>query len=257
MIKNLNMKNKGKSIIINKEEKSNLKLLDKNIKRVINVKNKKIFGKSNYSLANPIKQQKRSLKGFNNIVKFNNIVSSKKVIYNINNISSKEKINIDKTNKTPYNMNEKKIYEMFLKINKNSDSELNELSYRYAIKIDKRTYFQYYLSLLRTKHLLFFSFCPTFDYNSQILKIFLFFFEFALSFLVNALFFNDETMSKIYEEKGTFNFINNIPQILYSSFISGFIDGLIQSLALTDSKFITLKHNIDRKKVIIKKAKNT
>ena len=68
-------------------------------------------------------------------------------------------------------------------------------------------------------------------------------------------YFYDETMSKIYEEKGTFNFINNIPQILYSSFISGFIDGLIQSLALTDSKFITLKHNIDRKKVIIKKLK--
>ena len=68
-------------------------------------------------------------------------------------------------------------------------------------------------------------------------------------------YFYDETMSKIYEEKGTFNFINNIPQILYSSFISGFIDGLIQSLALTDSKFITLKHNIDRKKVITKKLK--
>ena len=63
-------------------------------------------------------------------------------------------------------MNENQMYEIFLKINNNSDSELNELDYNSSIKIDKRTYFQYYLSLLRTKHLLVFSFLPSFDYNS-------------------------------------------------------------------------------------------
>ena len=52
--------------------------------------------------------------------------------------------------------------------------------------------------------------------------------------MVNALFFNDDTMHKIYEEKGSFDFIYNIPQILYSSLISGFINGLIRTLAVTD-----------------------
>ena len=45
-------------------------------------------------------------------------------------------------------------------------------------------------------------------------------------------------MHKIYEEKGSFGYIYNIPQIIYSSLISGFIDGLIQELALTDSKLV-------------------
>ena len=152
-------------------------------------------------------------------------------------------------------MNENQMYEMFLKINNNSDSELNELDYNSSIKIDKRTYFQYYLSLLRTKHLLFFSFWPSFDYNSQIIKIFLFFFEFALSFLVNALFFNDETMHKIYEEKGSFDIIYNIPQILLSSLISRFIDSLIQELALTDSNLISLKQKSVSNIINIKKQK--
>ena len=89
--------------------------------------------------------------------------------------SNLNKKNIKKNKyKYPYNMSEEQIYEMFLKINANSDSELNELDYKNAIKKDIRTYFQYYLSLLRTKHLFIFSFWPSFDYNSQIIKIFLF-----------------------------------------------------------------------------------
>ena len=56
-----------------------------------------------------------------------------------------------------------------------------------------------------------------------------------------------------YEEKGSFNFIYNIPQILYSSLISGFINGLIQILALTDSNIIEFKRKAKKKNVIIKK----
>ena len=111
--------------------------------------------------------------------------------------NSKSSISIDKNNKSkyekntiikkkdyPYSMNENQMYEMFLKIYKKTDSEMNELSYLNAIKIDKRTYLEYYLSLLRTKHLFIFSIWPTFDYNSQIIKIFLFFFNLAFSFLL-------------------------------------------------------------------------
>ena len=152
-------------------------------------------------------------------------------------------------------MNESQMYDFFLKINTNSDFELNDLSYNNAIKIDKRTYCQYYLSLIRTKHLFFFSFCPTFDYNSQIIKIFLFFFEFVLSFVVNALFFNDETMHKIYQDKGSFDLFYNLPQILLSTLISVFIDELIQTFALTDSNLINFKHNINKKNISIKKKR--
>ena len=153
-------------------------------------------------------------------------------------------------------MDENEAYEIFLLIYKKSDTEMNELSYNSAIKIDKRNYFEFYLSLIRTKHLLIFSFWPAFDYNSQILKIFLFFFNFSLSFFVNALFFNDETMHKIYEDKGSFDFIYNLPQILLSSLISGFINGIIQEFALTDSIFISIKERVHLKNLIIRKQKS-
>ena len=85
---------------------------------------------------------------------------------------------------------------MFLKINKYSDSELNDFSYEKALQFDKRSFYEYYKSLILTNHLLFFSFWPSFDYNSRIIKAFLFFFNFTVSFIINALFFNDETTHK-------------------------------------------------------------
>ena len=135
---------------------------------------------------------------------------------------------------------------MFLKLKRNTPVELNNLTYKKAIKKDKRSFCQYYISLIQTKHLLFFSLIPAFDYNSRIIKIFLFFFNFTVNFIVNAFFFNDDTMHKIYSDKGSFNFIYNIPQILYSALISGFINALIQGLALTGPIFITLKEKTNK-----------
>ena len=66
-------------------------------------------------------------------------------------------------------------------------------------KYDKRTYCEYYISLLKTKHSLFFSFCYNSDYNSRIIKIDLFFIEFTIFYTTNALFLDDNTMHKIYE----------------------------------------------------------
>ena len=39
-----------------------------------------------------------------------------------------------------------------------NDFEMNNLPYDSALKFDKRTYFQYYLSLIRTKHIFFLHF---------------------------------------------------------------------------------------------------
>ena len=76
------------------------------------------------------------------------------------------------------------------------DFEINSLDYEEAIILDKRNYFQYYISLLKYNHPLTFSFAPFKDYNPRIIKIFLFFFAFSLDFTINTLFFNDDTMHK-------------------------------------------------------------
>jgi len=122
-----------------------------------------------------------------------------------------------------------------------NDYELNSLSYEDALKYDHRTYLEYYLSLLRTKQLIIFTFYTYSDYNSKLAKISLFFFSLALFYIINALFFNDSTMHKIYEDQGDFNFIYQIPQILYSTIISIVIKTILSFLSLTEKNIITIK----------------
>ena len=124
---------------------------------------------------------------------------------------------------------------------KYNDSELNDLDFEEALKYDDRNYFQYYLSLLKTKHLIIKVFNKT-DYNSRMIKIFLIFFNFSLCFAVNALFFNDDTMHKILEDGGDFNFIYQLPQIIYSSIISIILGGILGFLSLSENNILSVKH---------------
>ena len=140
----------------------------------------------------------------------------------------------------------KKKYEDIIKFNEN---EINSLEYSIALEMDKRNFFQYYFSLLKLNHLLIFSFyCKMKDYNSQILKIFLFFFLFSLHFTINALFFSDETMHTIYVEEGKFNFLYQIPQIIYSSLISSGISTIIKYLSLSEDSILEFKNNEEMEK---------
>ena len=95
--------------------------------------------------------------------------------------------------------------------------------------------------LLKQKQLIIFSFYPNKDYNSRIIKIFLFFFFFASNFAVNALFFTDNTMHKIYIDSGSFNLYYQLPQIIYSSLISGIINSIIKYLALSSKTVSEIK----------------
>ena len=127
------------------------------------------------------------------------------------------------------------------------DFEINALDYEEALKIDHRKFLQYYVSLLKFNHPVIFSFSSYIDYNSKVIKIFLFFFSFSSDFTINALFFNDDTMHKIYEDKGKFNFLFQLPQVLYSTLISRFIDALIKNLALSQDLIVKLKQ--DKKEI--------
>ena len=132
-------------------------------------------------------------------------------------------------------------------------NELNDLDYKDALIYDKRTYMSFYFSLLRNGHLFFFSFFNNKDYNCPIIKKFLFFFSFAANITVNALFFNDSTMHQIYEDEGDFNFIYQIPQIIYSTLICFVIDFIIQFLALSEGNVIDFKRKTKKEKLISKK----
>ena len=66
---------------------------------------------------------------------------------------------------------------------------------------------------------------------------------------MNALFFNDNTMHKIYEDKGKFRFIYQLPQIIYSSLISIVFNTLLKLLALSESDILTLKSKKENKDI--------
>ena len=191
---------------------------------------------------NPIKKKRKKKKG---------VKIAKKVRKAENNIENKSnKVNI--TDKIILINNNKKMECAYIEL---KDFEINSLEYEEALKLDKRNYFQYYIYLLKNNHPLIFSFGSYDDYNSRIIKIFLFFFSFSSDLTINALFFNDDTMHKIYQDRGKFNLLFQIPQILYSTLISKLIDTLIKYLALSQDNVIELKQEKEQNNIKEKLAK--
>ena len=146
---------------------------------------------------------------------------------------------------------EKKILEKYKNI---TEAEMNTLDYEEAIIIDKRTFWKYYISLLKREHLIIFSFITANDYNFRTIKIILFIDSFSLFFTINGFFFTDETMNKIYEDNAHFNFIFQLPQILYSSIISSVINIILQRLSITEEQVFELKQE-DNKESLKKNAR--
>jgi hypothetical protein len=126
-----------------------------------------------------------------------------------------------------------------------TDQELNTLNYEIAIIIDKRTYFQYYFSLIKKKHLILFAFYPNKDYNLIAAKISLLILSFSLYFTINGFFFTDETMNKINEDHGKYNFLYQIPQLLYSTLISSVINFSLKLLSLSEKQILSIKQEKD------------
>ena len=156
---------------------------------------------------------------------------------------------IDSKNKSEKNKKQNEI------INESyNDYEMNSLNYQEALKIDKRSYSQYYFSLLKTNHILFFTFFQHKDYNSQMIKIYIFFYIFAINFIVNVMFYSDTLMHKIYIDDGLFDITYQIPQMLYSFLISSVLKFLLNFLGLYEKNIISIKlqGNKDEESKIIK-----
>ena len=122
-----------------------------------------------------------------------------------------------------------------------NDYEMNTLSYENALKYDNRTFCQYYLSLVRLNHLVVFTFYTKTDYNSRIIKLCSFCTYFCLNYTIKALFFNDSVMHVIYVNKGVYDIIFQLPQIIYSSIISGIIRMILSFLSLTQTNVLEIK----------------
>ena len=73
------------------------------------------------------------------------------------------------------------------------------------------------------------------------IKMCLFISSLALYFTINALFFNNETMHRIFNDHGKYNIIYQLPQIIYSSLISTVISIIMKYLSLSQQEILNLK----------------
>ena len=228
LVDNVNIKKKNKNQ--NNKKKNDLRVKTK-ISSPIKRKNVRIYTNTNSFHSNIYRLNDASNNSISKFQKLKNLSKSpKKQKVNFPSLLKKNEINIKKSNN-------------FKNLN---DYELNSLTYAYALKFDKRTYFQYYLSLLKTKHKLIFTFCLNNDYNSKSIKICLFLFSFALYYTINAFFFTENEIHKIYEDSGDYDFIYNIPQIIYSTIISSFINIIINFFSLSESKILKMKNSSNK-----------
>ena len=211
------IKKRSKSKIIKTKKKKSILIENKNenIKMEKNIRN--INSKSNMNISNNINKKRRSQNSTN--ILFNKIKLS-------------DKTKLEKT---------KKIMEP-------NKQEINQYLYEYAIKLDNRSFCEYYISLIQTKHALIFSFYYNNDYNSKIMKIDLFFVNFVINYTINALFFTDKTLHQIYEDKGKYKILYQLPQIIYSTIISSILNTILKLFALSENSILDFKKNKDKDK---------
>ena len=128
-----------------------------------------------------------------------------------------------------------------------NDYEINDFDYEEALKHDKRTFFQRFKSQIKMSFLPAFTFFMNDDYNSSEIIISLFLFGLSLDFSVRALFFNDSTMHKIYKDKGKYNFLYQIPIIIYPLLISFVITKILKLFANSEKKIADVFKNKEGK----------
>ena len=164
-----------RSYVMLKKEIYNIYKALKNLKQEKKIiKKKKGFKRKKRNLKK--NQKKEEINNNNQLIQFQNFFNNNN--YNNNNFIQITSNNEDISKKVILGINNDKNqnHETILEF---QDFELNSMDYEEAIKSDKRSYVQYYISLLKNNHLFIFSFFPFNDFNSRIIKC-----SFFSSFLV-------------------------------------------------------------------------
>ena len=190
------------------------------------------------------------------LIKFNEIkapISDKSIIEPK---SSLQLLRINKKNSIQgINNNKKKIKNLKKNNNDNTfqnfmqrtDNELNFLPFEEALKYDKRLFWQYYLSLIRTKQILVFTFNPRNDFNSRVIKICFLLSVFTCTLTLTSLFINDKFLHNLYISDGSLDFVGNIPMNMYTCLITYIITRILTLLIFTEKNVIEIKQNKQQK----------
>ena len=189
------------------------------------IKNEKYKGKdSNDKLNIKLKENNSRNKG-------DLMVVSKKKISKFSSTNSEE-------------MKENQIAENNIILLKNKimdDFEFNNLEFEKALELDNRNFIRTYWSILKREHSIIFTFFNHNDYNLYYTKFARFIFLIATDLAMNVFFFSDETMNKLYLSYGEYDFVQQIPQIIYSKIITNVMEVFLCFLSLTDKHYYQIK----------------
>ena len=253
---NNKIKKENKKKVIKEQILKEKRIIENNKKKKPNIKTKNKF-KGILIMKTP----KRKKNGFQRVIfdypPKKNISKEQKIEIisnNILNISKRKNKNIitiiNKTNSL-YSLNKnsinkeglnQQIYNV-LKVDeeKLDNYELNDLEFNEAKKLDKRNFLNIYWSLLRREHLIIFTFITKDDHNLKYIKYSRFAFLLCTDMAMNVFFFSDETMHKIFLDYGKYNFIQQIPQILYSTIVTKILEIFLCYLSMTGIYFYKIK----------------
>ena len=235
----IEMKHKSQHKIIynNINEKNNIEIIKKN------KNNKKLILRKDFKKKKP---KSRIIFDFPPKKNLQNFYFKEKKVNNIkeNEISSKIKINkndrIENETKNLQKISSKKL--ITTNIEELDNFELNNLDYSDALKFDKRKFFSIYWSILQREHSIIFTFFIRNDHNLTYVKYERFIFFICTDMALNVFFFSDETMHKMFLDYGKYNFVQQIPQIIYSTIVSQLIQIFVCFLSLTDKHFYQIKN---------------
>ena len=184
-------------------------------------------------------RNKRNQLPLNNTLKSNNNIQFQSTYRNILDLNKNHNKNISIYN---FNFNDKNAQNIS-KDNQEelSNYELNNLEYEESIKTDKREFAQIYWSILKREHLILFTFFSCDDYNLASIKFARFIFLVCTDMALNVFFFSDDSMNAIFLNYGKYDFIQKIPQMVYSVIVSQLIEVLLCFLSLTDKYVYQIK----------------
>ena len=196
----------------------------------------------------PKKKKLRSSKPDANLSKNNEIMSQTKlklkdikILFNFQKRKSVKSKSSKNKNKNENKKEKPEILHSKTKPSFFTDYELNNFTYEEALVNDKRTCMQYYLSLIKTKHPIIFSFVPIKDYNVMIIKICLFFLTFCIYYLFNRIFFTNATIHKIYEDGGAYNLSYLFPKIVLSFISAHIFSTILIKIFLSERNIVEIK----------------
>ena len=129
-----------------------------------------------------------------------------------------------------------------------TDNYLNNLNFKDAILLDKRTFCQFFMSLIRKKYIIFIIFNPKYSFNSRIINYCFLLFLFPLYLTINTLFVDAFTIHNIYINKGSFDIVYNIPKIVFATIIAYLLQTIFYNFISTDNDVLEIKNIIEKEK---------